>query len=308
MRDTFAQALYEIALKDPKIRLVAADISPAGKLIEFSKKYPNRFLNVGVAEASMISICAGMAMTGLKPFAYSIASFSLFRPFENVRIDIGYQNLPVTIVGMGAGTVYSTLGGTHITPEDIAIIRCLPNFIILAPCDPLELKECVKFLSKRKKYPAYLRIGKSGEKNFTKGSDQKWVFGKPRRILKGKKICLISSGPIISKFYEILEPLKEKKIFPSIYSFHTIKPVDKQSIKKILSQYKIVLTLEDSSEVNGLGSIFREHAFLNKYRGKLINFSLKDKHIKNYGSQNDLLASHGISAKNIYKQIIKNYK
>ena len=102
-------------------------------MAELSKKYPDRFINVGVAESSMISMCAGLAMRGLKPFAYTIASFSIFRPFEMVRIDVGYQNLPVVIVGMGAGTVYSTLGGTHLTQEDISVIRCLPNFKILKP-------------------------------------------------------------------------------------------------------------------------------------------------------------------------------
>ena len=152
--------------KKIKNKIVAADISPSGKLAELSKKYPDKFINVGVAESSMISMCAGLAMRGLIPFAYTIASFSIFRPFEMVRIDVGYQNLPVVIVGMGAGTVYSTLGGTHLTQEDVSVIRCLPNFKILNPCDPDELEACLKYLCKKNKSPCYLRIGKSGEKNF----------------------------------------------------------------------------------------------------------------------------------------------
>ena len=305
MRDTFAETLYKIALKDPKIRLVAADISPAGKLIDFSTRYPNRFLNVGVAEASMISMCAGMAMVGLKPFAYTIASFSIFRPFENIRIDVGYQNLPVTVVGMGAGTIYSTLGGTHITPDDVAILRCLPNFIILSPCDPSELIDCIKYLCKRKKNPAYLRIGKSGEKIFVNQYSKKWEFGKPRQLIKGEKVCLIASGPIIRFYYEILEILKSKKIYPSIYSFHTLKPVNQLFLKNLFFKYKLIITLEDASEINGLAAIIKESAFLNNFRGKISSFSLKDKHIKNYGSQNDLLSSHGITSKNIFREILK---
>ena len=150
MRNKFAEVLYQLGKKDKLIRLVAADISPSGKLAELSKRYPNRFINVGVAETSMISMCAGLAMQGYKPFAYTIAPFSLFRPFEMVRIDIGYQNLPVVVVGMGAGTVYSTLGGTHMTQEDVGIVRCLPNFKILIPCDPLELRDCLHYLTKKK--------------------------------------------------------------------------------------------------------------------------------------------------------------
>ncbi len=308
MRNKLAEILYNISKKDKKIAVISADISPAGKMAELSKKYPKRFINVGVAESSMISMCAGLAMQGYKPFAYTIASFSIFRPFEMVRIDVAYQNLPVVIIGMGAGTVYSTLGSTHVTIEDISIIRCLPNFQIMNPCDPLELEECLKYLCKKNNSPTYLRIGKSGEKNFTKNAVSKWHFNKPRKIINGKKICLIATGPIIKLYFEILEKLKEKNIFPSIYSFHTLKPINSIDIKKIFNKYEYIFSLEDISEINGLSSILKNAAFETKYRGILHGFSLKDQYIKNYGSQGDLLKSHGISANIIFKTIIKKSK
>jgi transketolase len=311
MRNKFAETLYRLSKKNRKIRLVAADISPAGKMSELSKKYPDRFINVGVAETSMISMCAGLAMRGLKPFAYTIAPFSIFRPFEMVRIDIGYQNLPVVIVGMGAGTTYSTLGGTHITQEDVSIIRSLPNFTVLSPCDPLELEKCVEYLCSKNKSPCYLRIGKAGEKNFTNNlqSYEKWSFNKPRTLVKGKsKICLIATGPIIRLFFDIHKKLKLKKIFPSIISFHTLKPINKKEISKIFIKNKILITLEDMSEINGLSSIIKNAAYENNFKGIISSFSLKDKNLKNYGSQDDLLNMHGISAKKIYNQIIKIYK
>ena len=108
MRNTFAEALYQEATKNPDIYIVVADISPAGSMGKFSTEYPERFINVGVAEQSMIGICAGLALKGCQPFAYTIATFSLYRPFEMVRDDLGYQNLPVTVVGMGGGVIYST--------------------------------------------------------------------------------------------------------------------------------------------------------------------------------------------------------
>ena len=308
MRNKFAEVLYRASKKDSKIRVVAADISPAGKMAELSKKFPNRFINVGVAESSMISMCAGLAMRGLKPFAYTIASFSLFRPFEMVRVDVGYQNLPVVIVGMGAGTVYSTLGGTHLTQEDVSIVRCLPNFTIFNPCDPLELEEILKYLCTKNKSPCYLRIGKSGEKNFTSNSKEKWILGKPRKIINGNNVCLIGTGPIIRLFFDILKNLNYKKIFPSIYSFHTLKPINQLEIKKIFKKYKFIFSIEDISEINGLSSILKEAAFDIKYKGFYKNFSLKDKNIKNYGSQDDLLKSHGISSKIIYNKILRAVK
>ena len=165
MRNTFSEALYQAATANPDIYIVVADISPAGSMAKFSNQYPERFINVGVAEQSMIGICAGLALKGCQPFAYTIATFSLYRPFEMVRDDLCYQNLPVTVVGMGAGVIYSTLGGTHHTQEDIAIAGALPNMQIIAPCDPAECTEATRYCAAQKNGPVYLRIGKAGEPN-----------------------------------------------------------------------------------------------------------------------------------------------
>ena len=150
MRNTFSEALYKAATKNPKIYIVVADISPAGSMAKFSAEYPERFINVGVAEQSMIGICAGLALKGCQPFAYTIATFSLYRPFEMVRDDLCYQNLPVTVVGMGAGVIYSTLGGTHHTQEDIAIAGAMPNMQIIAPCDPHECTDATRWCAQQK--------------------------------------------------------------------------------------------------------------------------------------------------------------
>ena len=213
MRNNFADRLYFNAKRNKKIYIVAADISPAGSMELFRKKYPNRFINVGVAEQIMISTCAGLAMRKCRPFAYTIAAFSLYRPFEMIRDDLCYQNLPVTIVGMGAGTIYSNLGGTHMTQEDISIAKSIPNMSVIAPVDSLELKSAVDFCCTKSKGPVYLRIGKSGEKNFTSNSKEKWQYGKIRKIENGKNVCFISYGPIISKIYEIKKKLNKKKYF-----------------------------------------------------------------------------------------------
>ena len=164
MRNIFAETLYQNAIKNKNIYVVVADISIAGNMINFQKKYPRRFINVGVSEMTMIGMCAGLALEGKRSFAYTIANFTLYRPFEMVRNDLCYQNLPVTIVGMGSGTTYATLGGTHITMEDISIARSIPNMNIIAPSDPLELKQAVDYCCRKSKSPTYLRIGKSGEK------------------------------------------------------------------------------------------------------------------------------------------------
>ena len=156
MRNKFAEVLSKKAKKNKKIIILVADISPAGKMNEFQKENKERFINVGVSEQFMVGFSAGLAIAGYKPFIYTIAPFSIYRPFEMVRDDLCYQNLPVTIIGMGAGTIYSSLGGTHLTQEDISVLRGIPNIKILAPCDSSELEDCINYCIK---YYAYvLRI------------------------------------------------------------------------------------------------------------------------------------------------------
>src|SRR6516165_5684782 len=145
MRDTFARTLYQIAKKKPNVFIVVADISPAGSMAPFREEFPDRFINVGVAEQSMIGVCAGLALRGCTAFAYSIATFSAYRPFEQIRVDLCYQNLPVT------------LGGTHHAQEDIGVLSALPNLAIIAPCDPLET-EAATWACASRTGPTYLRL------------------------------------------------------------------------------------------------------------------------------------------------------
>tara|TARA_B100000900_G_C20528184_1_gene695116 strand:- start:340 stop:1239 length:900 start_codon:yes stop_codon:yes gene_type:complete len=299
MRNKFSEIVHKNMKKNKNIFVVAADISPSGAMAKFQNTNSN-FINVGVAEQNMIGVCAGLAMSGKKVFAYTIAPFALYRPFEMVRDDLCYQNLPVTIVGMSAGTIYANLGGTHTAIEDIAIARSLPNMQVLSPCDPLELEACVNFCCKKSKYPTYLRIGKTGEKNLTENCKEKWKFGKIRKISNGKDICILAHGPITSECFK-LKKMSNKNI--SIYSCSTLKPFDKNNLKKIFRKYKKIITLEDHSTIGGLSEIVKSLAFAEKYSGVLKTNSLKDEFIPIYSSQKDLLEAHNISLNNLLKQI-----
>lgn len=304
MRNKFAEVLYKESIRNSKICVVVADISPAGSMNLFRTKYPKRFINTGVAEQSMVGIAAGMALRGLRPFCYTIATFALYRPFEMVRVDLCYQNLPVTIVGMGTGTVYSTLGGTHLTQEDISIARSIPNMNIIAPCDPNELEDALRYCCRKSKGPIYLRIGKAGEPTYINKNSDKWVFGKIRKITTGKNICILTFGPIIKKAFELKEKLKNQGLSVEINSCHTLKPFDFINLKKKFKKFRKIITIEDHSEVGGLASIVKEAAYNNSYKGKIFSYSLKDKFIHCYGDQNDLLIKHGMSVNKFYKDVI----
>ena len=308
MRNKLADIIYKNSKKNKKISVIVADISPAGSMEKFRKKFPNKFINTGVAEQSMIGIAAGMALRGFRPFCYTIATFALYRPFEMIRVDLCYQNLPVTIVGMGTGTIYSTLGGTHLTQEDISIARSVPNMSIIAPCDPDEMEDAVNYCCNKSKGPVYLRIGKAGEKIFINKQSEKWKFGKLRKISPGKDLCVLTFGPIIKLAFELKEYLNKHEKTIEINSCHTLKPFDYDGLKKKMKKFKTLIIIEDHSKIGGLTSIVKSAAYDNGYKGKIISFSLKDKFIHCYGTQDDLLERHGISMNKIFKKLNLNKK
>ncbi len=302
MRNTFSETLYQEATANPDVYIVVADISPAGSMGKFSSEYPERFINVGVAEQSMIGIAAGLALKGCQPFAYTIATFSLYRPFEMIRDDLCYQNLPVTVVGMGAGVIYSTLGGTHHTQEDIAIASALPNMQVLAPCDPLECVEATRWCARQKNGPVYLRIGKAGEPVLTANAEP-WQFGKLRYLRRGSDICILTYGVITAMAVEIADKLAAQGRSVSLVSAHTLKPLDREGITAALRQHRHVVVIEEHAPQGGLASQVKQIAWDVRATCKLDTFTLQDAFIHNYGSTNDLLAAHGLSPERILATI-----
>jgi transketolase len=293
VRNTFSEALYEAATGNPDIYIVVADISPAGSMAKFSAQYPDRFINVGVAEQSMIGICAGLALKGCQPFAYTIATFSLYRPFEMVRDDLCYQNLPVTVVGMGAGVIYSTLGGTHHTQEDIAIAGALPNMQILAPCDPPECTEATKWCAQQRNGPVYLRIGKAGEPVLTKDAEP-FVFGKLRYLRRGSDVCILTYGVITKMAAQVADRIAAQGKSVSLVSCHTMKPLDRAGIVEALRTHRHVIVIEEHAPQGGLAPQTKQLAWDSDAACRLDTFTLQDAFIHNYGSHDDLLAAHGL--------------
>ncbi|KJC54785.1 transketolase [Bradyrhizobium sp. LTSP849] len=302
MRNTFSETLYAEATANPDVYIVVADISPAGSMAKFSSEYPERFINVGVAEQSMIGIAAGLALKGCQPFAYTIATFSLYRPFEMIRDDLCYQNLPVTVVGMGAGVIYSTLGGTHHTQEDIAIASALPNMQVLAPCDPLECIEATRWCARQKNGPVYLRIGKAGEPVLTAQAEP-WQFGKLRYLRRGSDVCILTYGVITAMATDIADKLAAQGRSVSLVSAHTLKPLDRDGISEALRQHPHVVVIEEHAPQGGLASQVKQIAWDVRTTCRLDTFTLQDAFIHNYGSTNDLLAAHGLSPERILAAI-----
>lgn len=306
MRDTFAETVYQIAQRDPGVFVVVSDISPAASMDPFRREFPDHFINVGVAEQSMIGICAGLALRGCTAFAYTIATFTIYRPFEQVRDDLCYQNLPVTLVGVGGGVTYSTLGGTHHTQEDIALMSALPNMSIIAPCDPLET-QAATWACAQHDGPVYLRLGKAGEPDLSSEALEPFEFGKLRLLKDGSKTCVLSYGPIMNMAFDVASKIEEKRGQPvAMVSAHTLKPLDVEGIVRLLDNHEELVVIEEHSEHGGLGAQIKQIAWDHGAVGKIHAFGLKDKFIHSYGSQTDLWRAHGLTVDGIAKSILES--
>lgn len=304
MRDTFSYTLHQIAQTVPDIFIIVADISPAASMVPFRKEFPERFYNVGVSEQSMISLCTGLALRGCKPFAYTIAPFTIYRPFEHIRVELCYQNLPVTLVGVGAGVAYSVAGATHNAIEDIAIMSALPNMSIIAPCDPEELKFALWACANNNNGPIYLRLGKAGEPVLTSGAPEAFEFKKIRKIKNGSNIAVLGYGPILSMAFEAVELYRQKNnVDAAIFSAHTVKPLDIERIKSILTEYNKIVILEETTPYGNLAGHVKQIAWDIRSTCKIRSICLQDQFIKCYGSKNELLAAHGITINSILEQI-----
>jgi len=302
MRDAFARTVYDISKKDSKVFVVVADISPAASMTPFLRDYPEHFINVGLSEQAMIGVAAGLALRGCTAFAYTIATFAIYRPFEQVRDDLCYQNLPVTVVGVGGGVQYSLLGGTHHAQEDIAVMSALPGMSVVAPCDPLETVAAT-WACARHTGPVYLRLGKAGESDLTSEAPEPFVFGQLRLIRKGASVAILTYGPIAKLAIDAAKALEAHGCQAAVFSAHTLKPFDQARLRRIFDEFRHVVVVEEHSERGGLAVLVKVEAFDSGAGCTITTFSLKDEFIHVYGAHGDILAAHGITVDKIVQSV-----
>nr|WP_315261369.1 transketolase [uncultured Limnohabitans sp.] len=250
MRNAFIQELVKLARQNHQIALIVGDLGYS--VIEpFADEFPDRFINAGVAEQNMTSLAAGMASEGYHVFTYSIANFPTFRCAEQIRNDIAYHNLPVTVVSVGGGLAYGALGYSHHAVQDYALIRTLPNMLIAAPGDPMEVRACMRYLVEHPG-PSYLRLGKAGEPNFhiepPNVSPGKWL-----KLRNGDaKNAILSTGAGLQIAMEWIT--KEEYADRSVYSMPLWSMADKTVQLKQLEIHLDIITLEDHLQDGGFGS------------------------------------------------------
>ena len=255
MRTAFIETLTQLAKKDATVFLITPDMGYS-VLEKFRDEFPNQFLNSGIAEQNTISVAAGLASSGYTVFVYSIIPFVTMRCFEQVRLDLAYNNTNVKLVGIGAGLTYGSLGASHHAIEDIAIMRSIPNMTVLCPGDPIETRELVK-RSYEKNGPVYIRLGKNGEANIH-DANTRIEIGKSIEITQGTDFALITTSNTLELGKQWTDEWKNENLSVSLISMPSIKPFDNSKINELLSKQIPILTLEEHNVIGGLGSAVAE--------------------------------------------------
>ena len=306
MRDTFVKTLVELAKKDKNIELVTGDLG-FGVLKPYWEAVPNQFTNAGIAEQNMTSLAAGMALTGKTVFTYSIGNFPTLRCLEQIRNDCAYHNANVKIVCVGGGFVYGSLGMSHHATEDIAILRALPDVVVLAPADLTEAEAATKAIAEYKG-TCYLRLGRGGEKRIHEKIDN-FQIGKAIKVQDGSRVAIFSTGAIFEEISESLEILNDNGINPAVYTFPTIKPLDVDIIKECAEKFDLIVTCEEHNIVGGFGGAVAEvMAELNGKNARLLRVGLDDEYSIKVGNQGYLREQYGMDGKSIAKKILNEVK
>ncbi len=303
MRTAFINQLVKEAEKNEKIFLIVGDLGY--NVVEvFEKKFPERFLNAGIAEQNMIGVASGLAMQGYIVYVYSIGNFPTLRCIEQIRNDVAYHNLNVRIVSVGAGYAYGSLGASHHATEDIGVMRTIPNMVVCSPCDPIETKKITN-LSTVHEGPMYIRLGKAGEKEVH--VDQYSKINRLAPLHIGKIIPIIENNGRIAVFatgsivYSLQRAIIDSNLSYGLYSFPFIKPINIEELKDIVSNYDDIICFEEHQKSAGFGSAIVEQVndlyakgAINSYP-KIIRKAINDEFIYEVGDQTSLRKKEQLS-------------
>jgi transketolase len=301
MRSAFFRALASVAERDERVHLIVGDLG-FGVVEPFAERFPDRFLNAGVAEQNMTGIAAGMALSGKIVFTYSIANFPVVRCLEQVRNDVCYHNANVKIVAVGGGLSYGSLGMTHHATEDIAIMRALPEMVVVAPGDPREVEAATHALVQHNG-PCYLRLGRAGEPNIHRDGFH-FQLGKAIVVRRGDDLTLISTGGLLEAAIGAAEILSTRGLHVRVLSMHTVKPLDSAAVLSAARETGAVFTLEEHSVTGGLGGAVAEIlAESSEARVLFRRFGLPPTFSPTVGDQEYLRRKHGLCAESIAESI-----
>lgn len=306
MRVAFTSRMAEIASRRKDVILITND-APTAPFLEFRKKYPQRFINAGLAEQNMTGMAAGLALSGKTVFTYSIIPFVMMRCYEQVRDDVCYQNANVKVIGIGGGICYASLGGTHTALEDVSLMRSIPNMTVISPADAIEARAVCDAVVAYKG-PVYVRLGRAGEPILYDEKKFKFKIGEPSVMRKGKDVAIVGYGPILVHALTAADNLNKQGIWVRVVNFPTLKPFNEKAVLKVIEETGAIVTLEEHSIVGGIATMVSEVMAKNGVTVPFVPIALKHEWLDIYGKQTDLWNVLGLSVADIEKAVKKVLK
>lgn len=302
MRNAFAAEITALAAEDPRLVLLSGDIG--NRLFDrFKDVAPERFFNCGVAEANMITVGAGMALSGMRPVAYTIAPFITARCLEQIRVDLCYHHAPVIIVGVGAGLSYAANGPTHHACEDLAQLRTLPGMSVLCPADPLETHAALR-AALAHEGPTYIRLGKKGEPSIHPDVPS-LAYGKVLPLRAGDDVCLVATGTVLPLALEAADRLAARGLSAAVVSCPSVKPLDEAFLTEAFARYRVVATVEEHSRMGGLGGAVAEwRCDQDAPRAALVRIGTADHFLHEAGEQEHARSHYGLTPEAIAQRLV----
>jgi transketolase len=305
-RAVYGLAMHELVQQNDLVIALSADLGSSSGLDRLRKSRPDRFINVGIAEQTLIGFSAGLANEGYIPFASTFAPFATMRAAEQIRMNLGYMEMNVKIVGIGSGLAMGFLGNSHYGLEDLAIMRTVPGMTIISPADCTEVFKCIQYASELSG-PTYIRLTGSPSNPIVYHDDYEFEIGRAIPVREGKDLAIIATGSMVSRSINASEILNDLGVSVKVYNFHTIKPMDESTLSEIAEKFTHVVTVEEHSVIGGLGTAVAQYFSSRSRPPKLEIIGLPDD-FGPTGSYEFLLQHHGLNAENLAKKIMEGYQ
>ena len=296
MRNACIQAITEAARRDERVVLLMAEVGFS--VVEgYEKEFPDRFFNVGIAEQNLVTTAAGMAMRGLRPIAYSMACFLPTRAYEQIKVNVCYQNVPVVLVGVGTGLSYGNMGATHHAIEDLPIMASLPNLTVVCPADPVETRKAID-AALASNGPCYIGIGKNNDP-VLHPADLAFEIGKAIVLMEGKDATIIATGGILDNCLQAARVLREEGLEVGVTSMPTVKPLDQEAVRRAF-QSRAVFTVDEHNFFGGLshqvaGSALQQGLATSVFH----SYAIPDRFVETVGGRDYQLRQFGLDAESL---------
>ncbi len=305
-RAMFGQAILALAEHDPKLMVLSADLGNSSGLDRFKTAYPDRFLNVGIAEQNMVGVAAGLAKEGFTVFATSFAPFIALRAAEQVRMNMGYMELNVTTVAIGSGLAMGFLGNSHYGLEDAAIMRAIPNLTVVCPADCAEIAQTV-FAAARHAGPVYIRLTGGINTPIVNTDNYAFELGKAITLRQGHDVSIVATGSMVAASLEAASQLEQAGLSVGVINMHTLKPLDTPALQAAMANCRLLVTVEEHSVIGGLGSAVAEFKTGLRQAPPQLLIGLPD-HFGPTGDYHHLLNEYGLTPPLLAQRILRTFR